>query len=83
MHVEFQVQKLLGSIDINDNLRELYERTIEAVVLSHQDILNIDKLEGIIIPDDFIAGVMEFQKNVLNEDLLLSQIMSMGVHMEK
>ena len=44
MHVEFQVQKLLGSIDINDNLRELYERTIEAVVLSHQDILNIDKL---------------------------------------
>ena len=68
MHAEFQVQKLLGSIDINDNLRELYERTIEAVVLSHQDILNIDKLEEIIIPDDFVAGVMEFQKNVLKED---------------
>ena len=67
MHAEFQVQKLLGSIDINDNLRELYERTIEAVVLSHQDILNIDKLEEIIIPDDFVAGVMEFQKNVLRQ----------------
>ena len=66
MHAEFQVQKLLGSIDINDNLRDLYERTIEAIVLSHQDAWKIDKLEGIIIPDDFITGVTEFQKNSLD-----------------
>ncbi len=68
MHAEFQVQKLLGSIDINDNLRDLYERTIEAIVLSHQDAWKIDKLEGIIIPDDFITGVTEFQKNSLKEE---------------
>lgn len=68
MHAEFQVSKLLGSIEINDGIRALYERTIEAVVLSHQDDWNIDKLEGIIIPDDFVAGVMEFQKNVLKEE---------------
>lgn len=68
MHAKFQVSKLLGSIEINDSIRELYEHTIEAVVLSHRDVLNIDRIEEIIVPDDFIKGVMEFQKNVLKEE---------------
>lgn len=60
--VEFKVKKLLNNIPVNNELKIYYEQTIKAYVLSELNNLNLDKLNTIIVSENFIEDVLEFQK---------------------
>ena len=59
--VIFNAKKLLGKIPVNTELKEYYEQIIKIFVESELSYLNLDKLNSIIIPDDFLQDVLDFQ----------------------
>lgn len=59
--VIFKAKKLLGKIPIKSELKEYYEQIIRLFVESELSYLNLKKLNAIIIPDDFLRDVLNFQ----------------------
>lgn len=59
--VIFKAKKLLGKIPIKSELKEYYEQIIKLFVESELSYLNLEKLNAIIIPDDFLQDVLDFQ----------------------
>ena len=62
MQVLFYANHILDNIEVHREVKEYYERLI--TILSKQILAPafLDKLDAIIIPEDFISAVMEFQK---------------------
>lgn len=67
MQVEFNVKNLLGKIPVNPDLRQYYERVIQHIAEKRFDFIDTSNLEKIIIPDNFVSDVIEFQRT-LNMD---------------
>lgn len=61
VNIEFKAKKLLGKIPINSEFKEYYEQIIRVFVESELSYLNLEKLNAIIIPDDFLKDVLDFQ----------------------
>lgn len=59
--VIFKAKKLLGKISIKSEIKEYYEQIIKLFVESDLSYLNLEKLNAIIIPDDFLQDVLDFQ----------------------
>lgn len=59
--VIFKAKKLLGKISIKSEIKEYYEQIIKLFVESNLSYLNLEKLNAIIIPDDFLQDVLDFQ----------------------
>ncbi|WFF71816.1 hypothetical protein [Proteiniclasticum sp. QWL-01] len=64
MQVEFNTKNLLGRISVTPDLKNLYEAEIKKIVEKYFDFIDISNLEKIIIPDNFVSEVLEFQKNL-------------------
>lgn len=60
-NVEFKAKKLLGKIPLKSELKEYYEQIIKLFVVSELSYLNLKKLNAIIIPNDFLQDVLDFQ----------------------
>ena len=61
VNIEFKAKKLLGKIPINSEFKEYYEQIIRLFVESELSYLHLEKLNAIIIPDDFLKDVLDFQ----------------------
>lgn len=61
-NVEFKSKKLFGKIPVNSELKEYYEQIIKLFVMSELSYLNLEKLNAIIVPEDFLQDVVNFQK---------------------
>ncbi len=61
VNVEFKAEKLLGKIPVKNELKNYYEQIIRLFVESELSYLNLKKLNAIIVPDDFLQDVLDFQ----------------------
>lgn len=61
MFVEFNVKNLLGSIPVTLELKQYYEKLIQAIAENFSEFMDISNVEKIIIPDNFVADVLEYQ----------------------
>lgn len=68
MLVEFNVKNLLGKIPVTLEDKLYYEQLIQIIVEKFFSFIDSSNVEKIIIPDDFIADVLEYQdlKNMAN-----------------
>ena len=68
MLVEFNVKNLLGTIPVTSEDKLYYEQLIQIIVEKFFSSIDSSNVEKIIIPDDFIADVLEYQdlKNMAN-----------------
>jgi hypothetical protein len=66
--VEFNVKNLLGKIPVTLEDKLYYEQLIQIIVEKFFSFIDSSNVEKIIIPDDFIADVLEYQdlKNMAN-----------------
>lgn len=64
MQVEFNTTKLLGTIAVTPELKNLYEAEIRKIVEKYFNFIDISNLEKIIITDNFVSEVLEFQKTL-------------------
>lgn len=60
--VIFKAQKFFGKIEVNDIIKQYYEKFIEFFIKNETYYLNIEKLRAVIIPNDFLHDVLEFQR---------------------
>ncbi len=61
VNVEFKAKKLLGKIPVKNELKNYYEQVVRLFVESELSYLNLKKLNAIIIPNDFLQDVLDFQ----------------------
>lgn len=61
VNIEFRARKLLGKIPVKKELKDYYEQIIKLFVEAELSYLNLEKLNTIIIPDDFWQDVIDFQ----------------------
>jgi hypothetical protein len=61
--VEFNVKNLLGKIPVSPERKLYYEQIIQIIVENLFSSIDISKIEKIIVPDDFIADVLEYQEH--------------------
>lgn len=71
VNIEFKARKLFGKIPVKNVLKTYYEQIIRLFVVSELSYLNLEKLNAIIIPDDFLQDVLDFQhgKGVANPNV--------------
>lgn len=61
MFVEFNVKNLLGKIPVTSELNLYYEQLIKAIAEKFFSFIDTSNVEKIVVPDDFIADVVEYQ----------------------
>lgn len=62
MFVEFNVKNLLGQIPVTSELNLYYEQLIQAIAEKFFSFIDTSNVEKIIVPDDFIVDVLEYQE---------------------
>lgn len=61
--VEYRPKTLFGSAIVTPELQAYFEKVINAWVDSFRQYLCLSRLQGIVITDNFINDVLDFQKN--------------------
>lgn len=64
MRVEFRAKKLFDMVPVEEQIKTCYETTIFAFASQVVQQIDVSKLAAIIIPEDFLAEVIEFQKSI-------------------
>ena len=62
MLAEFNVKNLLGKVPVTPELKQYYERYIQAIAEQAFCFIDTSKVEKIIVPDDFLFDVVEYQR---------------------
>jgi hypothetical protein len=61
LNIEFNTSPILGKIPVSHDMKQYYELFIQILMNNLFSFFDTSKLEKIIIPNDFISGVMDFQ----------------------
>lgn len=64
MVCEFRTKKLLGQIPVSSELSLYYENLIQIIVNDFTSAIDASKLNTLIVPDDFMNEIIEFQKQI-------------------
>ncbi|TFZ41607.1 hypothetical protein E4100_00260 [Soehngenia longivitae] len=62
MFVEFNVKNLFGKIPVTSELNLYYEQLIKAIAEKISSFIDTSNVEKIVVPNDFIADVVEYQR---------------------
>lgn len=59
MIVEFNPKLLLGNITVSTELKQYYEKNIEAIATIFSEYIDISNVEKIVVPNNFVDEVLE------------------------
>ena len=61
MIVEFNPKLLLGNIRVSTELKQYYEKNIEAIATIFSEYIDISNVKKIVVPNNFVDEVLEYQ----------------------
>lgn len=62
MIVSFEAKKVLNDIPVTADIKLYYENTIASITKKIKSESVIDQIEAIVIPEDFVSAVIDFQE---------------------
>ena len=61
MTVLFEATHIVNVIEVTPDLKQYYENLITVIARSFLDADTIEQIEKIVVPEDFLSAVMDFQ----------------------